>query len=211
MINYDSQPPNFFIELIEKKTIKNTTQKEIEELFPFTVSESIDISKFKCVCTGLIGRAKGYLIFHFKTCQRTPLKGRHELIIGNKTVPIKTLTKFKKIFGFTDAVSFERSTFLLHEEARKAVRLQLIRSRICLPTQNGINTEIGTNYDYFSKSNMLYAARAFMHEIHVKSYENMESEGSAEDLILLICEELLVEIKNTTNIILIKRELLHQY
>lgn len=126
-------PPDFFVELLGQKQIRNPPAEVVARSFPDPV-----LSLEKEVLY-VVGVRKG---LHY--CEAVRLlehEQTEELFIGWHTLEYRrqyygcsSLSNFRRdVMGFEDSTEFQRSAFLLHETNRCAVRLKQIREKCRLP------------------------------------------------------------------------------
>ncbi len=130
--------PTFFENLLKKNQIRNASTEDILVLFPLNENPYIYLEKYQCFCVGYQHGVKTCIPIQILQCEKEPMLGVHTILLQDQIVQPTSLTNFKKHYlGFTDKVSFDRSTFVLDYQNEKAIRLYNIRDRIKLPLLDG--------------------------------------------------------------------------
>jgi hypothetical protein len=99
-----------------------------------------ELEKYDLVSVGIRNNVKYIVLLQILQCfNNTPLKGPHRVLlkktsVGNHTLDVPSLTYLKKkIYKFSDCLSFERSTFVVLYEQQKLIRLKHIRGNLRIP------------------------------------------------------------------------------
>ena len=144
-----NQFPEWVFSCLQASYIPNETFNP--SLFP---KYPILLDQYDLIC---VGRDKeGIRIYAYikilASRNNKVLQGPHKVIIYNYTQQkfiklwITSLTALRKhFFGIYDRLSFERSTYLLHTQQQKLIRLKNIRAFLYLPM------EISKDYIYLTK------------------------------------------------------------
>ena len=137
----DRNTIQWIMDALKKKQIKNIALDDIQILFP---EQYVDISDYLLVNVGYTKdrTSKTATFLQLLACEpdRNFLQGPHEVKIylptiqEDRTMWVYSLTCLRKHFlDASDRLSFERSTFLVHQDSHSLVRLKCLRSQLILP------------------------------------------------------------------------------
>ena len=133
--------PDWAILLLMKPTIRNESLESCQTYFN---NSPVFLNNYDLVCVGQKGDKQKYYVYIqiLASHSNLPLNGPHKItaycptLACSHTFWVSSLTTLKKkVFGFTDRLSFERSTYLLLYTHQKIIRLKNIRGNIHLPCE----------------------------------------------------------------------------
>ncbi len=110
---------------LEKKSNKNYTPLQLFQIF---TERKVDITHFNLVIIGMDNNnERKNIFFRIKSCEKI-LNGVHEIEYNGQIITVNSLRQLKRsVFNLKDVTSFERCTFIIHEESRKLIRLKNAR------------------------------------------------------------------------------------
>lgn len=125
--------PDFFLDLLNDKQIRNPGPAEIYTLFH---NQEQYLEQWDVYVVGRIGQERKVFKMKLLSCEKRVLKGKHIVEVNGSEYEIDSLSTMKKEMGYEDKFSFERVAFIMIPEYHRAIRLSVVHQLFSLPLTN---------------------------------------------------------------------------